>query len=266
MMHTLMAQMREDMQLRGFAVKTQQAYAGAVDRLAAYVDRSPDTLDALTEAEVRAFFVHLVTARHVARSTLIVYRSGIRFLYDVTLQRRWPVFDLVRPAKRHVLPTVLSVPEVHTFLAAVRDPRARMALTLIYSCGLRLSEGVTLETGDVDSDRMVVHIRAGKGGRDRYVPLPARTLELLRTYWRATAPARRQSPPRAPWLFPNRTGTAPLGATSVQKVVAAVGRCSGLTKHVSVHTLRHSYATHLLECGVHLRTSPRRSRARSMRR
>ncbi|MDV7390719.1 tyrosine-type recombinase/integrase, partial [Arthrospira platensis SPKY1] len=105
----------------------------------------------------------------------------IRFLYEVTLGRTWPVFDLVRPAKRQVLPVVLSVEEVRQLLAAVQDPRAGMALTVIYSCGLRLSEGVGLETRDIDSARMVVRVRAGKGGRDRYVPLPERTLQRLRT-------------------------------------------------------------------------------------
>ena len=252
-MQTLTDRMGEDMRLRGFAPKTQQAYRGAVVRLATHFTRSPDTLDALTEGELRAFFLDLVTTRQVSRSTLIVYRSGIRFLYEVTLQRTWPVFDLVRPAKRHVLPVVLSTGEVRTLLASVQDPRARMALIAIYSCGLRLSEGVSLHTRDIDSARMFVHVRAGKGGRDRYVPLPQRTLELLRVYWRTAAPRPRFGLPRGPWVFANREATGPLHATSLQKTFAAVVRGSGLTKHASIHTLRHSYATHLLECGVHLR-------------
>ena len=121
-----------------FAPKTQQAYRGAVMGVATRFARSPDTLDLLTEAELRAFFLHVVSERQVSRSTLIVYRSGIRFLYEVTLQRPWPVLDLVRPAKRHTLPNVLAVAEVHQRLTAVRDAQARMTLTLIYSCGLRL--------------------------------------------------------------------------------------------------------------------------------
>ena len=139
-------------------------------------------------------------------------------------------------------------------LTAVRDAQARMTLTLIYSCGLRLSEGITLRTSDIDRARMVVHVRAGKGGRDRYVPLPLRTLDLLSAYWRATPPTRRRAAARGAWLFPNREATGPLHATSLQKTFAAVVRASALTKHASIHTLRHSYATHLLECGVHLRT------------
>lgn len=254
-MQTLTDRMGEDMRLRGFAPKTQQSYRGAVAILAKFHQRSPDSLDTLTEAELRAFFLHLITERQVSRSTLIVYRSGIRFLYEVTLRRTWPVFDLVRPAKRHTLPKVLAVAEVHQVLAAVRDAQARMTLTLIYSCGLRLTEGISLLTSDIDRARMVLHVRAGKGGRDRYVPLPMRTLDLLGAYWRATPPARRRAAAaHGAWLFPNREATGPLRAISLQKTFAAVVRTSGLTKHASIHTLRHSYATHLLECGVHLRT------------
>ena len=252
-MQTLTDRMVEDMRLRGFAPKTQQSYRGAVMGLATHFARSPDTLDTLTEAELRVFFVHLVSERHVSRSTPVVYRTGIRFLYEVTLHRTWHLFDLVRPAKRHTLPNVLAVAEVHQLLAAVRDPQARMTLTLIYSCGLRLSEGIGLLTSDIDRARMVIDVRAGKGGRDRYVPLPMRTLELLGAYWRATPPTRRAAAARGGWLFPNREATGPLHATSLQKTFAAVVRASGLNKHASIHTLRHSYATHLLECGVHLR-------------
>ena len=245
--------MGDDMRLRGFAPKTQQAYHGAVIRLATHFARLPDTLDTLTEDELRAFFLALVTTRKVSRNTLIVYRSGIRFLYEVTLQRTWSVCDLVRPAKRHVLPEVRSTGEVRTLLVSVQDPRARMALITISSCVLRLSEGCQLLTSDIDGARMFVHVRAGKGGRDRYVLLLQRTLELLRVYWRTAAPRPRFGLPRGPWVFANREATGPLHATSLQKTFAAVVRGSGVTKHASSHTLRHSYATHLLECGVHLR-------------
>jgi integrase/recombinase XerD len=254
-MQTLTDRMGEDMRLRGYALKTQQSYRGAVVGLATHFARSPDALDTLTEAELRAFFLHLVTVRQVSRSTLIVYRSGIRFLVEVTLRRTWPVFDLVRPAKRHTLPNVLAVAEVHQLLAAVRDAQARMTLTVIYSCGLRLSEGISLRTSDIDRARMVIYVRAGKGGRDRYVPMPLRTLDLLGAYWRATPPARRRAAAaHGAWLFPNREATGPLHACNLQKTFAAVVRASGMPKHASIHTLRHSYATHLLECGVHLRT------------
>jgi integrase/recombinase XerD len=252
-MLTLTDRMRQDMQLRGLAARTQHSYLDAITGLAKFCQRPPDALATLTEDELRQFFLHLVAERHASRSTVMVYRSGIRFLVETTLRQTWPVLDLVRPAKRRTLPVVLTLAEVRTLLSHVRDPRVQMCLTTIYGCGLRLSEGTHLTTHDIDSARGVVRIRRGKGGRDRYVPLAERVLLLLRAYWRATSP-RFPQPPGEQWLFPNRQATGPLGATSVQKTLIAVGRVSGIPKHVSAHTLRHSYATHLLEHGVHLRT------------
>lgn len=242
----LTVRMQEDMRLRGLAGRTRESYLGAVTGLAKYLRKAPDELATVTEEEIRQYFLHLVRARQASRSTVIVARSGIRFLVETTLGRQWAVFDLVRPAKRYGLPVVLSVSEVRQLLRLVRDGRARTCLTLIYSCGLRLSEGLGLITSDIDSQRMMVRIRHGKGDRDRYVPLPERTLALLRGYWRARRPP-------GPWLFPNRDGSGALGPTSLQRTFAAVVRGSGLQKHASIHTLRHSYATHLLEHGVHLR-------------
>jgi len=250
---TLLDRMRQDMQLRGLAPRTQEAYLDAVTGVAAFCARSPNALDALTEDELRRYFLHLVEDRHASRSTVLQRRAGLRFLVAITLRRTWPVLDLVRPAKRRTLPVVLSPAEVRTLLGLVRDPRVRMCLTTIYAGGLRLSEGTGLTTHDIDGARMVLRIRRGKGGRDRYVPLAERVLLLLRAYWRATSP-RFPQPPGEQWVFPNRQATGPLSANTVQRTLIAVGRVSGLSKHVSAHTLRHSYATHLLEHGVHLRT------------
>lgn len=244
-MGALTDRMCDDMRLRGLAARTQQSYVAAVEGLAKQTGRSVDALPALTEEELREYFLHLVTTRHASRSTVNVYRSGIRFLFETTLGRALPVFDLVRAAPRYRLPVVLSPEEVRHLLARVRREQARMCLTVIYSCGLRLSEGISLTVPDIDSQRMVLRIRQGKGNRDRYVPLPDRTLALLRAYWRATRPVT--------WLFPNRDGTGSAGPTSLQKTFAAVVRRSGLQKHASIHTLRHSYATHLLEHGISLR-------------
>jgi len=244
-MPALTKQMGDDMQLRGLAARTQQSYLAAVEGLAKHYGRTFDALADVTDDELRRFFLHLITARRSSRSTVTVYRAGIRFLFETTLGRTVPVLDLVRPAPRYRLPVVLSTEEVRQVLALVRHERARMCLTVIYSCGLRLSEGIGLAVSDIDSQRMMVRIRHAKGNRDRYVPLPERTLGLLRTYWRAARPAT--------WLFPSREGTEPLGSTSLQKTFSAVVRDSGLQKHASIHTLRHSYATHLLERGVSLR-------------
>ncbi|GJG88105.1 hypothetical protein tb265_32860 [Gemmatimonadetes bacterium T265] len=215
----LSTRLREDLQLRGYAVRTQDSYVNAVMGLATFVGRPVEALATLTEAELRAYFLHLVGERHVARSTLTVYRGGVRFFVETTLGRTFPVLDLVRPAKRRVLPVVLTLAEVRLLLGLVRDPRARMCLTVIYSCGLRLSEGLQLRTTDVDSGRMLVRVQRGKGGQDRYVPLPARPLDLLRAYWRAwhRQPRRaswgaggvRVPPPPSGWLFPRgRAGAA----------------------------------------------------------
>jgi len=250
---TLLDRMRQDMQLRGFAPRTQEAYLDAVTGVAAFCGRSPNALETLTEEELRQYFLYLVRERHVARSTLMQRRAGLRLLVATTLRRTWPVLDLVRPPQGRALPVVLTPAEVRTLLGLVRDPRVRMCLTILYACGLRLAEGLHLTTHDIDGARLVVHIRHGKGGRDRYVPLAERVLVLLRAYWRATSPRFPQLP-GAQWLFPNRQVTGPLSANTVQKTVIAVQRVSGISKHVSAHTLRHSYATHLLEHGVHLRT------------
>lgn len=249
---SLLDRMRQDMQLRGLAARTQDAYLDAVTSVATFCRRPPNALGTLTEDELREYFLYLVRDRHASRSTVLVRRAGLRFLVETTLRQTWPVLDLVRPAQRRALPVVLSHAEVRTLLSRVRDPRVRMCLTTIYACGLRLSEGVHLTTADIDRSRMVVRIQRGKGGQDRYVPLAERLLVLLRDYWRATA-SRYPQPPGTQWLFPNRHATGPLGTTNVQKTLTAVVRASGLQKHVSTHTLRHSYATHLLEHGVHLR-------------
>lgn len=187
---TLTHRMQEDMQLRGVAPRTQESYRRAVSGLASFCGRPHDALETITEDDVRRFVLHLVTERHSSRSTLIIYRAGIRFFVEVTLARAWPVLDRIQPMRRHALPVVLSLPEVHRLLLAVRDPRTRLCLTIIYSCGLRLSEGLGLTVADIDSQRLLVRVRQGKGGRDRYVPLADRTLALLREYWRSHRPAK----------------------------------------------------------------------------
>src|SRR5258708_36181710 len=179
---TLTHRMQEDMQLRGFAPRTQESYLRAVTGFATFCGRSRDALATTTEDDVRRFFLHLVTERHSSRSTLIVYRSGIRFLIEVTLARTWPVLDRIRPQRRHTLPVVLSRLEVQQLLRAVRDLRTRMCLITSYSCGLPLTEGLALTVADIDSQRMMVRVRQGKGGRDRYVPLADRTLVPFREY------------------------------------------------------------------------------------
>ncbi len=234
--------MIEDMQLHGFAPKTQQCYSAAVVSLVNYCGRSPDQL---TEEEIRRYFLHLINERKVAKSTVTIHLSGIKFFFQTTLQKPWPVFELIRPKPRKKLPVVLSPQEVRTILSLLRDARVRMALTTIYCCGLRISEGAYLQVANIDSDRMLVWVRDAKGGKDRSAPLPQRTLDLLRAYWRTYRPH--------PWLFPARDGHKPIGLSTLQKAFKAALGDSGIAKNASVHTLRHCYATHLLERGIDLR-------------
>jgi integrase/recombinase XerD len=249
-MTALRQRMIEDLQLRGLSQNTQRAYVRVVRQLADHYGKSPDHI---SEEEMRRYFLFLKNDKQVAANTLRVARAGIKFFYVHTLQREWPTLDLVRPSPERKLPVVLSIAEVHTILAQIRRPRYRVCLSTIYACGLRLSEGTTLQVQDIDSERMVVHVRHGKRGKDRYVPLPQRTLEMLREFWRTH---------RHPqWLFPTptkdgvppATAQKPMGTKGVHCCFKAALEESGIQKEASVRTLRHSYATHLLEVGLDLR-------------
>jgi len=233
----------EDLQLRGLSPRTQEAYVRVVRKLAEHYGKSPDVL---TEEELRQYLLYLKNEKHAARNTCTLALCSLKFFYQQTLKRDWPVLDFVRPAREKKLPVVFSVEEVQQILGCVRKARYRACLSTIYACGLRLLEGVQLPVADVDGARMVIHVRHGKGGQDRYVPLPRRTLELLREYW---------SSHRDPvWMFPGMTpGGGPMCATGVQRAFKAALAESGVHKPASVHTLRHSWATHLLEAGVNLR-------------
>ena len=174
-MSAIRQRMIEDMQLHGYAARTQTSYLGAVRGLAGHYHRTPETI---TQDELRSYFLYLVKERGVARSTLMIHLSGIRFFSEKTLKQEWHIFDLVRPKKRKKLPVVLSTDEVKRVLWIVQNPTVRMALTVIYACGLRLSEGLQLKVQDIDSSRMLLWVRNGKGEKDRCVPLPVRLLEL----------------------------------------------------------------------------------------
>jgi site-specific recombinase XerD len=238
--------MVEDMQLRGLAPKTQEAYLRAVRQLAAYYDQPPDQI---SEEQLRQYFLYLKNEKQASRSGCTIALCGLKFFYEQTLQREWPTFALVRPPKEHKLPVVLSRAEVGRVLGCLYRQHFQVCLTTIYTCGLRLQEALRLEVPDVDGERLLVHVRQGKGARDRYVPLPEATLEQLRHYWLSHRHAR--------LLFPERRGrqaaTRPMSASGVQRAFKAAWVASGIPKKATVHTLRHSYATHLLEAGVNLR-------------
>ena len=238
--------MSEDMRLRDFRPRTQEGYALAVRQ---FLDRMAREPAALTDEDVRAYFLYLREDRKLAPSSINIAAHALRFFFVHTLQRDWPVFDLLRVHKPRMLPVVLSTSEVRAVLGAVRHPVRRMALATIYALGLRLGEGLRLETGHIDAERLMVWVRDGKGARDRGVPLPRPLLARLRHYWKH----QRASSPSS-YLFVPPGGTEPLHETTLQKTFVAARSDVGLGKHASIHTLRHSYATHLLEGGVSLRT------------
>ena len=250
-MTPLRQRMIEDMQLRGFSARTQECYVAAVRQLAAHYHTRPDRL---SEEDLRRYFLYLANEKKVARATATIALCGIKFFYEHTLQQHWTTLRFVRPPREKKLPVVLSRDEVWRVLAAVRSPVYRVCLTTIYACGLRLLEGTHLQVPDVDGERKLLHLSHGKGAKDRLVPLPDATLALLREHWRTH---------RNPlWLFP--TGTRSPAAPLHDPLVGPISRCSlqsafvravqqaGVHKRAHVHTLRPSYATHLLEAGVAL--------------
>jgi len=249
-MTKLRQRMLEDLQLRGMSIETQRAYVLAVKLLAEYYNRSPDQI---TEAELRAYFLYLRNEKGVSNSTFTVYLCGIKFFYEYTLEQSWPILKLARGGRERKLPVVLSKAEVKRIIGCVRRQRHRVCLSTIYACGLRLSEGISLRVDDIDSERMMLSVRQGKGSKDRYVPLPERTLSMLREYW-----CTHKHPV---WLFPIAYRRGPVLPTAkrcmaprgISKAFKIVLQESGVKKPATIHTLRHSYATHLLEAGVPLR-------------
>jgi len=246
----LLERMEKDLRLAGKAERTVEAYTGAVRRL---VRRTGKPLGEIEEDDVREYLLDMVAAQ-VARGTFSINLCGIRFLWMDTMGLDWKIFGLAKPRYDKKLPVVLSRDEVWRILDEVTIDVYRVCLTTIYSCGLRLLEGATLQIPQIDSARMQLHIH-GKGGRDRYVPLPKGTLLMLRGFWRTH---------RSPiLLFPAttrkglkhslETEAGPIHRSSLQGAFRRARDKAGIRKKAHIHTLRHSYATHLLEDGVNLR-------------
>lgn len=247
-MTPLRQRMIETMQLRGLAPRTQESYLSAVQQLALYFHKSPDSI---TEDELRQDFLFLIADKQLAPNTTNVALNAIKFFFTYTLRRSWPLRDLVRPPRPKKLPVVLTPEEIWRIIAQVRRPDYRVCLSVIAACGLRLLEGVDLQVSQIDSARMHLLIRSGKGNKDRAVPLPARTLSLLRAHWR-----RHRNPI---WLFPatppegQRYATAAMDESGLQKAFRKALAAAGVTKPATIHSLRHSWATHLIESGVSVR-------------
>ena len=247
----LLDRLATDLRLAGKAERTVEAYTGAVRR---FMKVSGVTMLAdVSEDDLRAYLEGMVRDK-AARGTFSINLCGAKFFFQKTLGREWNIFDLARPKYDKKLPVVLSRDEVWRILEAVTIPVYQACLTTIYSCGLRLLEGATLSIPQIDSARMQLHI-TGKGGSDRLVPLPTPTLHMLRDHWRS-----HHSPL---WLFPAptrkglkhsiATNAGPIHRSSLQSAFCRARDKAGIRKKAHVHTLRHSYATHLLEYGVNLR-------------
>jgi site-specific recombinase XerD len=233
--------MIEDMTIRNLSPATQRSYLHAVSKFSRHFGRSPDRLSL---DEVHAFQVHLV-ATGISWPSLNQIVCALRFFYGVTLGQATIPERIAYAREPQKLPVVLSADEVVRFLEAIPGLKSRIALTTVYAAGLRVSEVVMLKIADVDSGRMVIRVEQGKGGKDRYVMLSPQLLRILRGYWRLTRPKR--------WLFPGRDEDRSLEPTTLHAACRSARAAAGLAKEVTPHTLRHSFATHLLENGADIR-------------
>ena len=239
--------MLEELQRRNFSSETIREYIGAVERFARYFGKPPDQLG---PDHIRQYQAHLLHKRKLAVGTVVAQTAGLRFFFVRTLKRRFPPDSIPYPKyTHHRVPRILSPEEVAQLIDAASNLQARTMLMLLYSTGVRRSELVRLRVEDIDSKRMMVHIRQGKGGRDRDVPMCPKLLETLREYWRWKKPKT--------WLFPRgiaKRGDGHLTDRAVWYACAEAARHAGLKKAVTPHMLRHSFATHLLENGADLPT------------
>ena len=232
----------DDLRLRNYSPRTIDCYVSQIASFARHFGRSPELL---SPDDVRTFQLHLLD-RHVSWSTFNQVACALRFLYGTTLGRPEQLPRIPYGKRPKTLPSVLSPDEVLRLLDAAAPGRDRVFLQLAYACGLRLNELLHLRVTDIDSARMVIHVRQGKGAKDRLVPLSLRLLEELRAYWRKYRPRT--------WLFPGRKADGTMSSSNMQRRFARLLKRVGLSKHCSMHTLRHSYATHLLEAGVDVLT------------
>ena len=246
--HPLYQAMRQTLVLQGKRPKTVDAYSRAVRRITDYYDRCPDNL---STAELKVYFADLLKTH--SWSTIKLDRNGLQFFYRHVLDKQWEWLGIIKPPKVQTLPDILSRDEALRVINVLRKLRYRVFFLVLYSMGLRLGEGERLEVGDIDADHQRIHVRNAKGGKDRYVPLPAVTLKVLRQFW-AT-----HRHPRL--LFPNPNGgpermrlaSGPMDRGGSQQALKAAVAEAGIRRKITPHSLRHSYATHLLELGVDLR-------------
>ena len=247
---SLRERMSQDLQLRGMAKRTHDGYLREVRKLASYYNAPPDQL---SEQQVADYLLYLINDCEFAPGSLRVAYSGLKFFFTHTEPRDWQVLTKLRIPKQKTLPDVLSIDEVLRLMAAVRQPRNRAYFWTVYTLGLRMSEGLSLQIGDIDAERMLVHVHRGKGAKDRYLTLPHSTLHVLRSYWKTHRNPRLLFPQIGRGKNAASTTTRPMDPSTVQGCIKQVVDQLKFTKKVSIHTLRHSMATHLFEAGVSLR-------------
>jgi site-specific recombinase XerD len=252
----LYKRMSEDLHLGGMSKRTHEGYLRAVRQLADFCKRSPDQI---SEDQLRKFFLHLKNDKEFASGSLRVAYSGVKFFYTRTCKRNWETLAQMRIKDVKSLPEVLTIEQVHQIIDACTTLRMAVYFWTVYSLGLRMNEALHLQIGDIDSKRMMVHVHRGKGAKDRYIPLPQSTLLSLRHYWLTHRHPK--------YLFPAdgrdhrgvshaegpSTAATPMSETAVQGAIKQITTLLKFGKKISTHTLRHSYATHLLEAGVSLR-------------
>ena len=251
-MTPLRQRMIEDMQLRNFSSETQRSYTHYIAEYAQYYKTSPDQLP--PEA-IREFQLYLTNDRRMSPESVNCFTSAAKFLYQTTLELPWSQAHFVRSRVPERLPVVLSATEVAQFFEAIGILKHRAVLMTCYGAGLRITEAVSLKVGDIDSSRMVIRVQQGKGAKDRYVPLASRLLVVLREYCRRQRPhaAREIGAAKDAWLFPAIKEKRHISPATIQQVCRESAHLAGIDKRVTAHTLRHSFATHLLENGEDIR-------------
>jgi len=241
MMGMLRDQMLMDLQLSGAKPRTQAAYLREVENLAKYFKRSPAELG---EAELKQYMLYMINERHLSEGTFRFYVAGLKFFYRTTLKREWPVEKIRHPRSKRTLPVVLDLMEVESLFSVTKNLKHKAMMMITYSSGLRVSETAKLRLTDIDSKRMTVRVSQGKGGKDRYSILSETALEHLRRYWKKYHPTE--------WLFAGAKGEGHISLSTIQQVFKQAKKRAGITKPASIHTLRHSFATHLIEAGTSL--------------
>jgi site-specific recombinase XerD len=246
-MGAIHAKMKADLELRGCALTTQKEYLRRARNFVAFHGRSPA---AMGEPEIRGFLLHLVNDKKVGSATVHMYVAAIKFLYSTTLERPEVAAKIPWPKRPQPLPDILTGAEVEQLFGEIRSVKHRAILMTAYGAGLRIAEACSLGVSDIDSKRMLIHVREGKGSKDRYVMLSQRLLDVLRVHFRSARP-------QGPYLFPGDIPGRSITTGAVQRVLRKAVVGCGFTKRVTPHSLRHGFATHLLETGEDIRTIQR---------